>query len=1035
MRWLCLSIVLTLLLCRTNASAQNPSLSAVDYVNPSTAVAVGSGGTAVRSNDGGVTWYSQPTGSSKWLFSVKFTDANTGIAVGGDNLGGTESIVHTANGGSNWSIQSSTANQVLLGVSFIDANTAVAVGKMGTALRTTNAGSTWVVESSSQTDPIYEVQMVDASTGFAVGWSGMILHTGNGGVSWTRQTSGTLWNLYGVSFTSATTGTAVGDGGHIYRTVDGGSTWTAQTSGVTNVLFAVDFTDANTGTAVGSAGKILRTTNGGATWTAQTSGTPYDLSGVSFIDANNGIAVGSNETILRTTNGGSTWTIQTVGGGTPPPPPPAAPALVSPSSGSTNQPTSLTLSWSASSGATSYRAQVSTNSAFSTTVSDQSGLASTSSVVSGLSNNTTYFWRVNATNSNGTSGWSSASSFTTVPLMPGVTTNSASGTTANSTLANGTVNPNGSACTAWFEWGTSSSLVTYTTTGSQSIGSGTTATAVSSSVTGLAASTTYYYRTAGQNGAGTQKGGIMSFTTAASAALPPPTVVTTAASVITSSSGTINGTANPNGAATTAWFEWGTSNTLSTFTATAAQSVGSGTTAVGVSSNLTGLTSGTIYYYRVAGQNSNGTSKDAILSFTTAASAPPQPPAAPALSSPANGATGLATSLTLSWNASTGATSYRLQVSTSSAFTTTVVDQSGLSGTSSLVSGLLTGTTYYWRVNASNSGGASAWSATWSYATALPVLAAPTPSTPANGATNQSVSPTLTWQPVTGATSYHVQVSTSSAFTTTAVDLSGITSTSSSVSGLANNSSYYWRVCASNTGSTSPYSNTCGFVTGSPTFAVSPPSLNFGSVGLGKSSSQSVTVTNGGTGTLTISSVTSSAGVYTVSPASASIAPGSSTNFSITFAPVMKNATVSATITFSHNAAGSPGTVSVIGQSGNGHISAQAAISNSITDMTSSPDQYSVGQNYPNPFNPTTTIAYFLPEASTVRLSIYNVIGQEVARLVDGEVGQGLQSVLWNASNNSGSLLPSGIYFYRIHATSLTSGKEFDATSRMTLMK
>ncbi|MDI6778973.1 MAG: S8 family serine peptidase [Bacteroidota bacterium] len=97
-------------------------------------------------------------------------------------------------------------------------------------------------------------------------------------------------------------------------------------------------------------------------------------------------------------------------------------------------------------------------------------------------------------------------------------------------------------------------------------------------------------------------------------------------------------------------------------------------------------------------------------------------PVAPILSSPANGATGVSTSPTLTWNASSGATSYRLQVSTSSAFTTTLVDQSGITSTSYSLTGLSSGTIYYWRVNATNSTGTSNWSSVWSFTTATPVI-------------------------------------------------------------------------------------------------------------------------------------------------------------------------------------------------------------------------------------------------------------------------------------------------------------------------
>ncbi len=97
-------------------------------------------------------------------------------------------------------------------------------------------------------------------------------------------------------------------------------------------------------------------------------------------------------------------------------------------------------------------------------------------------------------------------------------------------------------------------------------------------------------------------------------------------------------------------------------------------------------------------------------------------PSAPSLASPSNGATGVSTNPTLSWNASSGATSYRLQVSTNSSFSSLVVDQSSITGTSYTVSNLHTTTTYYWQVNATNTGGTSSYSSTWSFTTAGPTL-------------------------------------------------------------------------------------------------------------------------------------------------------------------------------------------------------------------------------------------------------------------------------------------------------------------------
>jgi len=82
------------------------------------------------------------------------------------------------------------------------------------------------------------------------------------------------------------------------------------------------------------------------------------------------------------------------------------------------------------------------------------------------------------------------------------------------------------------------------------------------------------------------------------------------------------------------------------------------------------------------------------------------------------------------------------------------------------------------------------------------------------------------------------------------------------------------------------------------------------------------------------------------------------------------------------------------------------------------PEDYILSQNYPNPFNPQTTIKFGLPEASNVRLTIFNVKGQEVALLVDRNQPAGWHEIKWNGRNDSGETLETGIYFTRLKAGS-----------------
>ncbi len=93
------------------------------------------------------------------------------------------------------------------------------------------------------------------------------------------------------------------------------------------------------------------------------------------------------------------------------------------------------------------------------------------------------------------------------------------------------------------------------------------------------------------------------------------------------------------------------------------------------------------------------------------------------------------------------------------------------------------------------------------------------------------------------------------------------------------------------------------------------------------------------------------------------------------------------------------------------------------------PEVYYLKQNYPNPFNPTTTINYSLARKANVNLAVYNILGQQVKTLVNGEMSAGEYSVKWEGNDTNGDAVASGIYFYKMVSD------DFVKTHKMVLMR
>ena len=100
-----------------------------------------------------------------------------------------------------------------------------------------------------------------------------------------------------------------------------------------------------------------------------------------------------------------------------------------------------------------------------------------------------------------------------------------------------------------------------------------------------------------------------------------------------------------------------------------------------------------------------------------------------------------------------------------------------------------------------------------------------------------------------------------------------------------------------------------------------------------------------------------------------------------------------------------------------------------MNESETMPEGYALAQNYPNPFNPSTSIAFSVKETGVVQLTIYNLHGQEVRALINGQMNAGFHSVNWDGKDERSQLVPSGVYLYKLRVNG------FAQTRKMTFMK
>ena len=486
--------------------------------------------------------------------------------------------------------------------------------------------------------------------------------------------------------------------------------------------------------------------------------------------------------------------------------PPNSPTLAYPANDTTGPDTSLTLTWRTSATAASYELQLSTDSTFAKTFIDRSGLTSTSLTVSGLASGTSYYWRVDAVNSAGTSSWSEVWRFTTVArlkmLLAPTLVSPTNGATGLSTQLRFMWIPSADASTYQLEISADSSFSAPVTVPNLIL-------PTDSVDTVLLPGTIYYWRVSASDSTGTSPwSAVWHFNTAGVPAQVPPTPI-----LASPANGEI-------GLPASIRFRWNTSagarmyelqvSADTSFSALASDVAG---LAVTTDSVDTGLSPGTRYYWRVDASDSAGTSPwSDVWNFTTAF------PVGPILAAPASGSAGVSTNPVVSWYRENGSSVYEVEVSADSTFKSNIYDKiskydSTKAGPDSqAVNGLAMFTKYFWRVRASYAQVMSEWSQVWSFTTTTG-LSVPALLSPFDSSKNVATNPQLSWNGTLYDSTYELQLSTDPTFGTLDYDGQNITGTAQGVSGLSQGTTYFWHVDAKNAYGSSEWSPAWSFTT------------------------------------------------------------------------------------------------------------------------------------------------------------------------------------------------------------------------------
>jgi photosystem II stability/assembly factor-like uncharacterized protein len=288
------------------------ALTAVQSIDYNLFCAVGIKGSAIKSTDGGVTWYGMNVNTNQWLYGLHFEDETNGSICGGNVNKGI--ILKTTDGGISFTSEIPMESKWLHSIYTFKNESGFCAGATGGRLYKYNSAPFWVQQDTKTSSLLNDVSFYDDNIGVAVGDLGVVTKTSNGGNDWELSPVLTLNDLNSVDrFLEILV--VVGDSGVILRSSDNGAQWNRITALNYSDLLAVDLVNGTTGYAGGENGFLTKTTDGGLTWSTLQSPTTLTIRGISFISESvgyiaGGVFISGSDNIgmlYRTSNGGVSW--------------------------------------------------------------------------------------------------------------------------------------------------------------------------------------------------------------------------------------------------------------------------------------------------------------------------------------------------------------------------------------------------------------------------------------------------------------------------------------------------------------------------------------------------------------------------------------------------------------------------------------------------------------------------------------------------------------------------------------------------------